>query len=348
MNGLPKNRSDREMEDGSGFARKGTGRMDLNSAWKVVRVFIGLVVLFFVGRYLYLSLRDLLNYSFELGVWIFIASLMPLVGFYVIYSSSWVQLLHELRKGSLPTTNRGLLRIFFLTFVSRYIPAGKITNIGGRIELFKRAGGDRLSAVQSFILEQFNLFAGAFLLSWVALWAVPSDALPEVIRSNHDLMVLVGALLPVGFWLAPYFLSRVSNVWTRARNLFGRIEGIPAAKKVEFALRYLLVNLLQGVAILIVMLAIHPDPARVTGAWLLVIAAYPLSRVGGQLVTVVPGGLGVREGLFTYLVAGNLGVETALITATLFRITSILFELCILGGLTFLDRKGVGDVQGST
>jgi hypothetical protein len=314
-------------------------RVNLGAAWKVVQVLLGVLVLYFIGRYLYAAWSELASFSFDLNLWIFALAFLPLGGFYFIYSRTWVHLVRDLSEGSLKVRDDRLFKIFYLAFVSRYIPGGKITNIGGRIELFHRAGGDRAAAFQSFILEQFDLFGGAFFVSFISLLLVPVELLPEFVQPFRSLLVMAGALLSIAFWVGPYLLSTTAGWWSRTSHLLGRINSLPWMRRAEYAVLYLVINILQGSAILLMLAAIDPNILRLNQLWPLIIAAYPLGRIGGQLVTFIPSGLGVREGLFTFLVAGGTGLEAALIGAALFRVTSIISELGILGGLSLYQRN---------
>lgn len=61
------------------------------------------------------------------------------------------------------------------------------------------------------------------------------------------------------------------------------------------------------------------DVPRLAGAW-------ALGQVAGQLAVVVPGGLGVREGVTLALAAPALGVEAAALLAALIRLVEIVAE----------------------
>ena len=78
---------------------------------------------------------------------------------------------------------------------------------------------------------------------------------------------------------------------------------------------------------LCLLVAVYPSMPRDPGVMLHVIAAYPLGRLVGQAVPFAPGGLGVREATFAFLVAPWLPLQPVVIAATLMRLISILVEV---------------------
>ncbi len=87
--------------------------------------------------------------------------------FNMFYSFSWQTTLRLMDgRGRLPTT-LDLHRIFFLSFITRYLPAGSVVNIGGRVELFRRLGGRRSKGLQSIYYEQLSLIMGVAVLGLV-------------------------------------------------------------------------------------------------------------------------------------------------------------------------------------
>ena len=83
----------------------------------------------------------------------------------------------------------------------------------------------------------------------------------------------------------------------------------------EVFVRYLAINLLQGSATFFFLLSVYQDIPNAWGYALAYIAAYPVGRLVGQIATVAPGGLGVREGVYALLISAYVPVQAAVLGA---------------------------------
>jgi uncharacterized membrane protein YbhN (UPF0104 family) len=109
-------------------------------------------------------------------------------------------------------------------------------------------------------------------------------------------------------------------------------------QRVELLVRFVAVNLAQGAGAYFVLWAIYPQLNAIPGIFLVTAAAYPLGRVAGQLAPLVPGGLGVREGAFIFLMGSLLPVQPLILCAAIFRFESVVIELAILVALSVVER----------
>ena len=257
-------------------------------------------------------------------------------------SLSWQWLVRRLSPSGSDLSSLGLHQAFLTSFLTRYLPAGTIVNIGGKVELLKRQGTPRAIGWESVLYEIVFLMGGGLFLGWVAFLAEPA---PQLLGRWQALYWLLMIGLVAG-WVLCFSVPDRLLLWARA--VAKREIPLVSSARLSWLDRgvalgiYTAINLVQGVAALCMLLAVYPSMAVDPGVMLHVIAAYPLGRLVGQAVPFAPGGLGVREATFAFLVAPWLPLQPVVIAATLMRLISILVE--VLAASVVL---GLGRLQGS-
>ena len=254
-------------------------------------------------------------------------------------SLSWQWLVRRLSPAGADLSSLGLHQAFLTSFLTRYLPAGTFVNIGGKVELLKRQGTSRSVGLESVLYELVFLMGGGLFLGWVAFLVEPA---PQLLGEWQALYSLLMIGVPVA-WVMCFSVPDRVLLWARA-ILKRQVPAITSARLswlsrfVAFIL-YTAVNMIQGVAMLCMLLAVYPSMPLDTGVMLHVIAAYPLGRLVGQMVPFAPGGLGVRELTFAFLVAPWLPLRPVLIAATLMRLISILVEVLAASVVLGLGRR---------
>ena len=89
---------------------------------------------------------------------------------------------------------------------------------------------------------------------------------------------------------------------------------------------------LLGMSQVAVVRAVSPGGVA-PGLWLLVTASVALATVAGFVVAVLPGGLGVREGVLMTTLAPALGEDTAVVAALALRLTWVVAEVLAAAAL---------------
>jgi uncharacterized membrane protein YbhN (UPF0104 family) len=310
--------------------------------WKLaLQVVLVAAALFLLGRYVYFRWREVSQVEITLLWTPLLFSLVLLFFFYFGYSQTWQRMLNWISADSVNLDRLALYRVFFLSFISRYLPAGSLIQLSGRVELLKKEGGRRKLGVQSLYYEQLYLIGGAGLLAWLAVLIRPVPWLPSWLTGLSLPGVGIGLLLCAILLTAPDALLRFAR--RVLPSISSRMAGVVfpplrPSQRLELLTRFLLVNLAQGGAAYFVLWAIYPQTTTIPGIFLVTAAAYPLGRVAGQLAPLVPGGIGVREGTFTFLLGSLLPVQPVILCAALFRFISVLMELGILVTLSVAER----------
>ncbi len=224
----------------------------------------------------------------------------------------------------------GWMRVWFQGYFYRYVP-GKVMLVVERARLGERLGVPRAASVMLVVWESLLLLAGAGLFGGLGLLALPGGDGP---LSGALVAALAVASLLGSILLWPILGAVADRVPAIKAKLPGLILAVSPVAQVGLVVGNALAWALLGGSFALVCHALAPD--EVPGTALLVVW-FVASYVGGQLASVVPAGIGVREGL---LVAGLATVAPAplvLAWAVAHRILLAIVELAILGA-TMLVR----------
>ncbi len=296
------------------------------------------VVVYAVGKFIYNQWQEISRIEFTLVPLLFIFAIAVLLLFYLLYVFSWVRLIGWFNESPPDFSAIRLARIFFVSLITRYLPAGKIVNVGSRIELFKREGGRRLIAAKSIIVEQFYLIGGVLVFAWITILFMPDIHLPQEIIPYRILILLGGGALLVVLINADFFYTKI----VEKINIESMREldiSITWLQRLELLFRYLVINFFQGSAAFLFLTSVYHDSVMSPDLFLYTAAAYPVSRFIGQMVVFIPGGIGVREGLFALALSPYFPVPAVLLAGAVMRLSSVLLESLIILATYLVDRS---------
>lgn len=304
---------------------------------RLLRWLLILAGLAFLGWIIYLRWQEVQDFEFTFNIIPFLGGLSALFFFYGLYSQSWKRILYWLSTEPLPISSLRQSRIFFAAFITRYLPAGKLINIGTRIELLHREGGSRLLGAESLIIEQIYLIGTTILLAWLAYLHTPITFFNLDLEFVHYLVISGGLVFLIVLVIGPAkLLLQVMNRFSVSTHTLS--TELSVSKRLDVFLRFLFVNILQGTSITLILWSVFPamNLGQVPLFWLIV--AYPVSRFVGQIASIMPGGLGIREGVYVFILSGYLPVQPLLVASALMRLFSILMEVLILASLSLAIR----------
>lgn len=313
-------------------------RQLLNRLFRFLQVLLALAVVGYLGLLIYRRWQDVKDVQLTF-LWIpFLAGCAMLALFYVLYSFCWQVTLHLMDPAGWRPRRLDLNRIFFVSFITRYLPAGSVVNIGGRVELFKRLGGRRSRALQSIYYEQMSLILGVMVTGLVGLHFYTVKGLPGWLVEQRDLFLVVLSLGAMAAYFGADLLIVHAPGWMRLGRLQAVWTPVSLKSKAIIWVIFSVVNFAQGGAVYWMLRSVYPGLVDVPGITFLVIAAYLVGRLAGQLAAVIPGGIGVREGAFTFLISAYAPVQAAVVSASVFRLASMVMEALIAGGLVLVSR----------
>ncbi|MCK4427897.1 MAG: flippase-like domain-containing protein [candidate division Zixibacteria bacterium] len=294
---------------------------------KMLSILIVLIIFFILGRILYLNIETLLRYEWHFKYYLLFPSLLFLGLNYLIAAYVWTFILKML--GCTINLTQSF-RITYLSAVGKYIP-GKIWTYVSQIYLADKVGlAKRLTLVSMVsMFVAYNGIAILFFISTLLLWEnIPTD-LVIILIPLFSLLLL--------FALHPRVLSKAVNFFLR----FFKKE------KLEFKINYKNILFLLGLLIL----------DRVifsTFAYLFINSFLTLNFIGvvkfsgifsvavflGVITFIAPGGLGVREGVQSYLLSFFIPVSMAILISLVMRVWMTLGELiCFLVALKIKKPK---------
>lgn len=231
------------------------------------------------------------------------------------------------RSAGLGTSGRqfwvGWLRVWFQGYFYRYVP-GKVFLVVERVRLAERLGVPRSASVMLVVWESLLLLAGAGLVGGLGLLALPPS---EVVSARAVAVLAVGCLVgSIGLWPALGWLAR--RFPAIQERLPGLVLDVSPLAQLGLVLGNGLAWVLLGVSFAECARAVAPgevpDPA-------LLVTWFVASYVGGQVTSVAPAGLGVREALLVAGLAGVVPAPVALAWAVIHRVVLTGVELLSFG-----------------
>lgn len=223
-----------------------------------------------------------------------------------------------------------LFRLFTYYQVSSFIP-GLIPQFVSLDQYGKKVGLDSRQTISSLMINTFIgvLAANILLLTYLFLRNIQLD-----IIGTHWLLVSIGLLLVlthpcvIRFGLA--FISRLLNKDPVAFTLTYRHTLI-------VALAALLSWTISGSGFYFLLKGLGFGVP-----WFDAVATYAGAWAIGFMALIVPGGLGIREGVIVYLLQGTIGVEQAVVAATVARVWATFpqaFYFVIVAGYNLLKER---------
>jgi uncharacterized membrane protein YbhN (UPF0104 family) len=212
--------------------------------------------------------------------------------------------------------------------VGKYVP-GKVWGFVARAgEMYRLQIPVHLS-VMSSVVEQMLLMTGALLIAIVAALI----ALPEYWIA----IIVVGVFLLLAAIVASTRIPALTRWLLRRRDIKDIPEKIPGyhAKGVfRFTLAYAMLWVLSGLIFSIIYFSLF-DASITRESVAALTLANTTGIVLGFFAFFVPGGIGVREAVTTFVLAGFIPVREALLAAVCYRAWMILIDglnaLLILG-----------------
>jgi hypothetical protein len=292
--------------------------------WRLVQWAGGLLVLVFVARFLirhWATIRaEPVAWQLSPG-WI-LASLATVLATYVLLTESWRRMLQGWgpRLGWLDAA-----RIWVLSSMGKYLP-GKVWAVAGMAVMAQRRGVPAWSATASAILLQVvSIGTGAMLVGVTGMTSLEAHRPGSRVALVAIVVGSVAALLAVSWApLARRLLARLGVAPDKRLT--------PRAPALGFGIAANLAAwILYGTALWFLARGILPAAEL---SLLEAIGAFAGSYIAGLLFLLAPGGLGVREGVFMWMLQDRLGPANALALAAVSRLGMTVAD--VLAALPFV------------
>lgn len=208
-------------------------------------------------------------------------------------------------------------RIWALSSLGKYLP-GKIWAVAGMVVMAQRAGVRPVAAAGSaLVMQLLAMGTGAAVAALTGVLALATDGWLRL----GLIAVLVASVAGTLVLLQTGWLNRI------LARLPGGVDQVATPTPLSI-LGGVAANVLAwgayGVAVWLLARALIPE---VSFPLLTTIGAFAASYIVGFLVLLVPGGLGVREGVFVLMLQGVVGLAPATAIALASRLLFTLTEV---------------------
>jgi hypothetical protein len=293
-----------------------------------VKAAVAVVVLAAVGRHVGRTWRDLNAHGGSLRVdpaWLAVGGLLYLAGL----SACGVFYARVLQSSATPVGTAAAVRAYLISHLGKYVP-GKAMVVVMRVGFSTPFGARAATAGFATFYETLVMMAAGSALAAVGLMTGP--------RPVQLAWVALAGGLAAAFLVVvdPLVFPRISKLLTT------RFPGVGPEAQPRYTRRLLAEGLalsllgwiLMGASQVAVVRAVEPSGVAISH-WPLVAAGVALATVAGFVVAVLPGGLGVREGVLMVTLAPALGNDTAVVAALALRLTWVAAEVVAASALAF-------------
>lgn len=240
---------------------------------------------------------------------------LPLIGFLQIVflflvAEIWRRLVRVLTGTELSLWSAYLQ--LAISSVGKYVP-GKVWGFVARAGEMHRQKIPIHLSVMSSVVEQILVVTGALLVAVVAALVIFSDYRFAVIAIGAALLVaaiIVSIKVPA---LTQWIMRR-----KQVENIPAEIPGYHAKSVFGFSLAYAVLWLLSGAIFSIIYFSLFYVPASAESVAALVLSN-TVGIVAGFVAVFAPGGIGVREGMTTFVLAEFVPIREALMAAVSYR-----------------------------
>jgi glycosyltransferase 2 family protein len=279
------------------------------------------VILFFLGRSLYHNLGELRSYQWSIRPLLLILSFFPLLASLILSAFAWERILCLLGT-RLPLDQS--FKIMSLSGLSKYLP-GKIWLYLSQIYLSQKVNIPKSVCLFSLLIlfSAYNLAGMLVFITSLFLWGKFS---PWMILF---FLLLCCSLFPVIF--SPRSLNGVLKVLTFFTKKFknGLIpERLTFRSRTSRILQIILILLVDwtifGIAVYCLVNSFyHIDFSQTV----ILCGIFAISSIVGIASFFVPAGLGVREGVLSYLLSMFIPVSVAILISLAMRVWMTVGEL---------------------
>lgn len=298
----------------------------------VIQLVIIIIIFLFMGKILCQNWEKVSSYEWKVEYTKLGFSGLVLLFNYFFAAFVWSQVLRKIGARLNYTLS---MAIWFVSLLGRYLP-GRVWGMVGRIYLCEKEGVPKSESGISVILEQtYVLMTGilVFLLSLV-FW---KD------RSNLGNITSIYFVFPaVLIFLHPRPLTAVLNPilkWMKRSPIAIRVS---FRNLIKIFLFYLIYWAFFGASFLLFIDSIyHIEFSKI----IIITGIFAISFVLGFISIIVPAGLGVREGVLTYLLSSYMPMTMAIIVSLLSRVWIIVVELLGLSLILMVERKSLSKLS---
>ncbi|MCP4684644.1 MAG: flippase-like domain-containing protein [bacterium] len=286
-----------------------------------IKLVLTLLVLYFVGRQVWLNWDQVKLTDWQVNLWYLIPSLIMTQVAVFVFAGCWKRIIsgfgHTI---SVPMS----FKVFNLSNLGRYIP-GKIWQVFGMLYLARKEGVPGEQAAASFVIVQLFTIPASFLVYVLAAQVEPVLLTDQFAIMGQGSAYLVGALFLLAcsaLIFAPQPILRLANFFLQKLGRQPANFALDKRVALQIFVGYFCGWILFGLAYWLMLRSVLGEnaPSMVAS-----IGLYNVAYQIGYLALFAPGGLGPREWIMGELLKPLVGpIGPAL--AVLARIWSVLVD----------------------
>lgn len=272
-------------------------------SWTFVILTLG-----FLFYALYTNWQELQTYTFSLSWRTFLFSYLFLFVHFVLVAVAWALLVRALKKPGIPIIQA--VRIRTISDFARFVP-GKIWLIVARVQLSKKFNiPAEIIAVSALMEEYLNVFST--LLVFIAVFfLVTHETLTRYAWYLFFLLPIPFLLLHPRFFQP--FLTYVAKLLKRPSLRFHVEYGYLLSLLSVFFVAWVIL----GIGFYLMATSVYP---LALSSLLPLMGVFAISWAAGFLIIFLPGGLGWREAVLSYLLSFFIPLPIAIILSLLSRV----------------------------
>ncbi len=291
------------------------------SYWRLLKytaaVLLVGTICFFLGRSLATNWQTVQSSDLKFSYRWLVLGYLPLAVSFVLGVTGWKLILDSL--GVVLPWTRSFWTISG-SHLAKFVP-GHVLALGGRVWLCGREGVPKAIAATGVVIEMIAQLAAStavFMLHYLSAGRKTGNG--YLLAAAAILAALMVVAHPVVLKKAWRYIPKYGRlVEGRIVYSYGKIAVLVAI--------YIAAWLLQGAGVWCVARSVHPSlpPSAV----LATVGAYGGAYALGFISLVAPGGLGVREGVLSYLLSGIMPLPVAIIVAIGTRIWLTIYDVAM-------------------
>jgi len=306
------------------------------AVWKkwcliAIKLLVVAIVFLFVQKTIFSGLEDLREHPLRVRPgWLVASGVVYLFGL-LPAALFWWRVLRVLGQEA------GLLeslRAYYISHLGKYVP-------GKAMVVVLRTGLIRGHRVDTSVAAASVFFETLLMMSVGAFWA--AGVLAFWYREETYLCMLsIGLMLAVGVPILPPFfwrLAMLAGVGRSNPEVAAKVRAWPWRTLFEGFVAMSACWAMLGVSLWAALQATQPEPVALVALFPLYLACVALAMVAGFL-SLIPGGVGIREMVLTQLLGRPFSNAVAVTAAVLLRLAWLAAELAASGILYFVSRKG--------
>jgi len=283
------------------------------------------IALIFLGSLFWKYSGELSSFHWRLDYFYLSVAVFMLFSMFLLAVWGWALILNVL---NLKISFKKSMEIWVASIIGKYIP-GKIWFLLGRVYLAQKLGIPKAKISLATLLEIILMQASAIFVYFISLFFWQEA---PILGSLKPLLIIICILCLI--LMHPRLLEWLINL---ALKITGRktIQITVTYRDILYLLFfYMFFWAMFGAAIFFLGRVFYPIPITqlpaICGIWV-------ISVILGVLAFIVPGGLGVREGIFVFLLSFLLPPALTLIIAIFSRILLTVLEIIFIGLLLRFD-----------